>query len=62
MVLNVTGKSHPNGTGILIYIPQVMAMDSRFPFRPGDRVELSVRRKLLVVKKDDENVGDSDEQ
>ena len=61
MVLRFNGKCHPNGNGLLIYIPIRMAMDSKFPFSAEDQVELSVVGKRLVVKKDDENGGDPDE-
>ena len=55
MVIKVSGKSHPNGQGILIYVPQAMAMDSKFPFSGGEQIVLSVVGKKLIVTKENDS-------
>ena len=60
MVLKVTGKIHPNGNGLLIYIPIVMAQDSNFTFRAEDQIELSVMGSRLEITKVPRGEGEPD--
>jgi len=35
----------------LIYIPKLLALDSQFPFKPGDKVFIRVDGKRLIIEK-----------
>jgi len=37
----------------LIYVPKLLALDSQFPFKPGDKVLIKIDGKRLIIEKQD---------
>ena len=35
----------------LIYIPKLVALDSRFPFKPGDKLFIEINGDKLIISK-----------
>jgi len=43
----------------LIYIPKLVALDSRFPFKPGDKLFIEINNDRLIISKcESENFSD----
>lgn len=36
---------------IFVYIPSIVAKDSNFPFRIGDKIEVEISGKTIIIKK-----------
>ncbi|RLE64742.1 MAG: hypothetical protein DRJ47_06985 [Thermoprotei archaeon] len=46
--ITVKGRKYSQ---FIIYIPRLLALDSNFPFRPGDKLLIRVQGNKLVIEK-----------
>jgi hypothetical protein len=52
MALKGTGSIYQHVKGkMYVYIPAIVRDDSTFPFKPGEKVIISIDRNKLVVEK-----------
>lgn len=53
MALQGKGSIYQHVKGkMYVYIPAAVRDDSQFPFRPGDKVKVSIREDKLTVEKE----------
>lgn len=53
MALQGKGSIYQHVKGkMYVYIPAIVRDDSTFPFKPGEKVTISINGDMLVVKKD----------
>lgn len=50
MTLRTTGTVRSNGSGMQIYLPIAISMDSAFPFEEGDEVTIEISERGLDIR------------
>jgi len=50
MALEGKGKVYNHAKGlVIIYVPAAIARDAKFPFRPGDEVNVKIGNRELII-------------
>lgn len=52
MTLKGQGRVYtPKNSGPMIYVPSGVGNDSAFPFKEGEKIEVEIKERELVVKR-----------